>query len=133
MKIKNIRNQLLVYIWKKFGGMFSIGMTLKFRLENFYGINALFPRCYNANSNKDTLNKKEKHNFWTVCRNSILRYECDKVLFRRISHSSPERSEGDNSIRHDKTFMHECRMRFYNTTRLERATVVDLRNQIWKI
>ena len=34
---------------------------------------------------------------------------------------SPERSKGDNSIRHDKTFGHECRMRFYNTTRLERA------------
>ena len=53
--------------------------------------------------------------------NSILRYECDKVLFRRMRSLSPERSEGDNSIRHDKTFMHEYRMRLYNTTRLERA------------
>ena len=34
---------------------------------------------------------------------------------------SPERSEGDNRIRYDKTFMNECRMLFYNTTRLERA------------
>ena len=51
----------------------------------------------------------------------ILRYECDKVLFRRMRNLSPERSEGDNSIRHDKTFMHECHMQFYNTTRLKRA------------
>ena len=34
---------------------------------------------------------------------------------------TPERSEGDNRIRNDRTFMLECRMRFYNTTRLERA------------
>ena len=51
-------------------------------------------------------------------RNSTLRYECDKVLFRRMRSLLPERSEGDNSIRrgirHDKKFMHECRMQFYN-------------------
>ena len=33
--------------------------------------------------------------------NSILRYECVKVLFRRMRSLSPERSEGNNRIRHD--------------------------------
>ena len=60
--------------------------------------------------------------------NSILRYECDKVLFRRMQSLLPERSEGDNSIRHDETFMHECRMRFYNTMRLERAFELECVN-----
>ena len=54
--------------------------------------------------------------FTQLYRYSILRYECDKVLFRRMRSLSPERSEGDNRIRHDKTFMHECRMLFYNTS-----------------
>ena len=38
---------------------------------------------------------------------------------------APERSGGNNSIRHDKTFMHECRMQFYNTTRLKRALELE--------
>ena len=41
---------------------------------------------------------------------------------------SPERSEGDYIIRHNKTVMHECRMRFHNTTRLERAFELECVN-----
>ena len=51
-----------------------------------------------------------------IWQNSILRNKCDKVFFRRLRSLSPERSEGDNRICHDKKFMHECRMRFYSTS-----------------
>ena len=45
--------------------------------------------------------------------NSILRYECDKVYSDECEFYHPSEA---SRIRHDKTFMHECRMRFYSTS-----------------
>ena len=59
--------------------------------------------------------------------NSILRYECDKVLFRRMRSLSPERSKGDNRIRQDIVFMRlRKNERFYAERNMMGASVTEI-------